>query len=507
MIEPIRLGVQRLGADLMAGTTLAMTMIPEAMTLAFAAGLAPLTGLYSAALMLLVISLLGGRPAMAAMSTPALVLIMADLAVTHGLRYLFASVIMMGLLQLGAWVLRLGKFIRILPQPVVLGCICGLTVEIFWQQMGYFHTPTTASGTWMTGTTLVSMLSICLVTMLLIRFLPRYVPYLSPGFIAIVVLSWICIGFHIDVQTLAEVTAWSGAPPHLQWPSLPLDMPTLAIVMPYALLMAIVGLSETLFTLNVTDEATNTRGRSNQECLAQGIANLASGCLGGMPGSGHFGQSMVNLQNGGRSRLSTLVAVALIIYFSTSGRQWMDDIPVGVVVGIMLMIAFSTFELAFIRIVRKVPRREQMVTLLVAVTTLTTNLSLGMLVGVILSALGFAWEHAKHVRVFAHLEGDTRVYVLHGPLFFGSAQSFQGLFQPGSDPDRVVIDFRFSRVYDHSGLEAIEQLVERYSQAGKTLLLRHLSTKCRALLNAKAQGLVEINLIEDPQYQIASDLN
>ncbi|MFP8966618.1 SulP family inorganic anion transporter [Pokkaliibacter sp. CJK22405] len=506
MLATLTRGSQRAGFDLLAGIALAITMVPEAMTLAFAAGFAPLTGLYTAIMMLVVVSLLGGRPAMAAMTTPALVVVVAHLGANYGLRYVFTCLMLMGLFQLIAWGLKLGKFIRMLPQPVILGSICGLAIEIFRQQLNLFRNPDNLSH-WLTGEPLFTLMGVVLATLLILRYLPFYLPKVPAALFALVVVSGVLYLIGMDVTTLGDVTAWTGSVPRLKVPELPLDTESLSIVLPYALLLAITGLSESLFVLNMTDDMTNTRGRSNQECLAQGIGNLISSCFGGLPASGHFGQTLLNLQSGGRSRFSTLTAAVLLILIVIRGEAWLSYIPLGVVLGIMLMVAFTAFESSLIRLIRKVPRTEQLVALLVMLMTLFFDLALAMAAGVVVSALGFAWEHAKHVRVLTHDEGDARVYVLHGPLFFGSARSFQSLFHPATDPMRIVLDFRYSRVYDHSGLEAIEHLVERYEQAGKQLHLRHLSTKCKTLLNKKAQSLVEVNLIEDPYYQVASDHN
>ncbi|MFB9886830.1 SulP family inorganic anion transporter [Balneatrix alpica] len=512
MLQMLTRTASLLAYESTAGLMLSLTLLPEALMLAFIAGLAPLTGLYSAGCFLLLITLFGGRPAMAACTTPALALVMADILVNYGLDYVFAAVLVMGALQLLAGFFRLGKFVRMLPPGVLLGFVLGLGALLFWQQLQYFrqsplNNVAASQNAWLAGEPLLIMLGLVLGTLLLWRLLPQFLPRWLSNLALLGTLIGTSLYFPFDTLLLGELGSWSGSLPSFNLPKLgmaPLDW---LVVLAYGALLALLGMSEALLTLSLADELSNTRGRSNQECLAQGVANITNACLGGMAASAHFGQTLVNLYLGGRTRLSTLIAAATLLTLAWYGGTLIAQVPVGILVGLVLLANLSVLEWALIRLARKARHQDLLIALIMAGVIISTNLIWGVLAGIILAALSFAWEHAKQMRIIPLDEGEQRIYLLQGPLFFASANSFLQQFDPSRDPQQVVVDFRYSRVYDHSGVKAIEQLAARYTQANKRLQLRHLSSECRALLNAQANNLVLVDSFADPRYQVASDLS
>ncbi len=504
--------------DLLSGLTVALALVPEAVAFAFVAGVEPLVGLYAAFLVGLITACIGGRPGMISGATGALAVVMVALVADHGVEYLFATVVLMGFLQIGAGVLGLGKFIRMVPHPVMLGFVNGLAIVIFLAQLGQFGTagePGWAEGTffegtvidvaWLQGSELYLLCGLVLLTMAIIHFLPKLTTAVPSSLAAIVVVSLLVIGLNLDTRVVGDVASIKGGLPSFHIPAVPLNWETLGIIFPYSVILAAIGLIESLLTLRLVDEITETRGRGNKECVGQGVANTVTGFFGGMGGCAMIGQSMINVNSGGRGRLSGISAALFLLTFILVASPLIEQIPLAALIGVMFIVVIGTFEWSSFRVIRKVPRSDALVLVLVSGVTVATDLAVAVVVGVIVSALVFAWEHAKHIRVEARQDhkGST-VYGVHGPLFFGSVTSFLEQFDPADANSDVIVDFADSRVCDHSGLEAIDSLAERYLNVGKTLHLVHLSSDCKNLLR-KAGGLVEVNVIEDPHYFVADD--
>ena len=492
--------------ELLSGLTVALALVPEAVAFAFVAGVEPLVGLYAAFMVGLLASIFGGRPGMISGATGAMAVVMVALVAEHGVQYLFAAVVLTGLLQIGAGLLRLGKYIRMVPYPVMLGFVNGLAIVIFLAQLQNFQVPVEGGGKeWMTGTPLMLFLGLVLLTMLIIHYLPKLTGAFPAALAAIIVVTLIVILLDVDTNTVGDLASIKGSFPSFHIPSVPFTFETLIIIFPYAIILAAVGLIESLLTLSLIDEVTNTRGRGNRECVGQGIANSVTGFFGGMGGCAMIGQSMINVNSGGRQRLSGISAALFLLAFILFASSLIEIIPMAALVGVMFMVVFGTFEWSSLRIMGKVPRTDAFVLILVSGVTVATDLAIAVIVGVIVSALAFAWEHAKHINVKSYDdEKGSRVYELNGPLFFGSVKNFLELFNPENDPDDVIIEFQNSRVADHSAIEAIDSLAERYIKAGKKLHLRHLTIECRELLK-KAGDLVEVNVMEDPKYHVADD--
>jgi len=492
--------------DLLSGLTVALALVPEAIAFAFVAGVNPLVGLYAAFMVGLITASIGGRPGMISGATGALAVVMVDLVASHGVEYLFAAVVLMGLLQVLAGVLRLGKFIRIVPHPVMLGFVNGLAIVIFLAQLQNFQIASAGSDTsWMSGSALWLMVAMVGLTMAIIHYLPRFTTAVPSSLVAIVVVSLLVIGLNLDLRTVGDLASIAGGFPEFHIPTVPFNLETLWVILPYSVILAAIGLIESLLTLTLVDEITETRGRGNKECIGQGVANTVTGMFGGMGGCAMIGQSMINVNSGGRSRLSGITAALSLLFFILFASSLIEMIPLAALTGVMFIVVMGTFEWSSFRIMGKIPRSDAFVLVLVSGVTVATDLAIAVVVGVIVSALVFAWEHAKHINAKTFIaDNGSKVYELHGPLFFGSVHSFMELFDPRNDPDDVVVEFQHSRVGDHSGLEAIDNLAERYLNAGKTLHLRHLSPECRLLLH-KAGNLVEVNVIEDPIYHVAVD--
>ncbi len=504
--------------EMLSGLTVALALVPEAVAFAFVAGVEPLVGLYAAFMVGLITACIGGRPGMISGATGALAVVMVSLVADHGVEYLFATVVLMGLLQVLAGVLKLGKFIRMVPHPVMLGFVNGLAIVIFLAQLSQFGEagePGWLHGTfmqdsiidvaWLQGSQLYMLAGLVLLTMLIIHFLPRFTGAIPSSLAAILVVTLLVFGFNLDTRVVGDIASIKGGLPSFHVPSVPFNLETLGIIFPYAMILAAIGLIESLLTLRLVDEITETRGRGNKECIAQGIANTSTGMFGGMGGCAMIGQSMINVNSGGRGRLSGITAALSLLLFILVASPLIERIPLAALIGVMFIVVIGTFEWSSFRILGKVPRSDAMILVLVSAVTVVTDLAVAVVVGVIVSALVFAWEHAKHITVETREDhkGST-VYAVMGPLFFGSVTSFMEQFDPAEDRDDVVVDFARSRVCDHSGLEAIDTLAERYLNAGKTLHLVHLSDECRRLLR-KAGSLVEVNVIEDPKYFVAED--
>ncbi|MCL2914734.1 SulP family inorganic anion transporter [Shewanella corallii] len=502
-------------ADLLSGLTVALALVPEAVAFAFVAGVEPMVGLYAAFIMGLVTAVIGGRPGMISGATGAMAVVMVALVAEHGVQYLFAAVVLAGLIQVTAGAFRLGKFIRIVPYPVMIGFVNGLAIVIFLAQLGQFQVPD-AKGVmqWLPMNELVIMLGLVALTMAIIHFLPKITKAIPSSLAAILTVTAIVVGMDLDTRNVLDFlkgmsgndnATIAGSLPSFSIPSVPFTLETLKIILPYSFILAAVGLIESLLTLTVVDEMTGTRGRSNKECVGQGAGNIISGFFGAMGGCAMIGQSMININSGGRGRLSGITAALALLAFILFGAAFIEIIPLAALVGVMFMVVLGTFEWASFNMMSKVPRSDAFVIVLVTVVTVFTDLAFAVFVGVIVSALVFAWQHAKHIGVNTHTNNQGwKVYELNGPLFFGSVANFLELFDAKQDPEDVIVDFGNSRVADHSALEAIDTLAERYTAAGKRLHLRHLSPDCAKVLK-KAKGLVEVNLLEDPSYKVADD--
>ena len=492
--------------EILSGLTVALALVPEAVAFAFVAGVEPLVGLYAAFMVGLLAATLGGRPGMISGATGAMAVVMVALVADHGVEYLFAAVVLTGLIQVSAGLLKLGKYIRMVPYPVMLGFVNGLAIVIFLAQLQHFQIHSADDGTqWLSGEPLWILLGLIALTMAIIHFLPKLSTAFPASLAAIIVVSLLVIGFNVDTKTVGDLASIEGGLPSFRVPAVPFTLETLVIILPYSVILAAVGLIESLLTLTLIDDVTNTRGRGNRECIGQGIANTTTGFFGGMGGCAMIGQSMININSGGRQRLSGIVAALFLLAFILFASDLIEVIPMAALVGVMFMVVLGTFEWSSLRIMGKIPRTDAFVLVLVSAVTVATDLAIAVIVGVIVSALAFAWEHAKHINVKTYVdEQGSRVYELNGPLFFGSVKKFLELFDPENDPDDVIIEFQNSRVADHSAIEAIDNLADKYIQAGKKLHLRHLSSDCRQLLR-KAGDLVEVNVLEDPRYFVAND--
>lgn len=489
--------------EVLAGLTVALALIPEAVAFALIAGLSPLTGLYAAFVVGLITSVFGGRPGMISGATGAIAVVIVALAGRHGVEYVFAAVVLAGVMQVLAGVLRLGKFIRLVPHPVMFGFVNGLAIVIFLAQLDQFKGD---DGDWLTGEPLLIMIGFVLLTMAIIWGLPKLTRAIPASLAAILAVAGIIIGLNIDTRTVGDIASIAGGFPPFHLPAVPITWETLAIVLPYAAIIAGVGLIESLLTLNLLDEITGTRGRGNKEAVAQGAANMLSGVFSGMGGCAMIGQSLINVSSGARARLSGIIAAVMLLVFVMFAAPIIEQLPMAALVGVMFMVAIGTFEWASLRTFGRMPRHDVFVMLVVAgVTVVFHNLAVAVLIGVVIAALVFAWENAKRIRARKHTDHQgVKHYEIYGPLFFGSVQAFGEKFDFANDPEEVVIDFAESRVMDMSGIEALNRLTERYRAAGKRIRLRHLSADCRQLLR-NAEEVIDVNIIEDPGYKVAVD--
>jgi SulP family sulfate permease len=504
--------------DTLSGLTVALALVPEAIAFAFVCHISPMIGLYAAFIVGLVSSVLGGRPGMISGATGAVAVVLASLVVSHGVEYLFAAVALMGILQLAAGLLKLGKYVRLIPHPVMLGFVNGLAIVIFLAQLAQFKTGTGDQAQWLQGADLWIMLTLVLLTMVLSFLLPLLTKAIPASLFAIITVTLLGMAlstfdiFHVrtvmDFVTMLDpdISSLKGGLPSFHIPHVPFDLDTLQIILPYSILAAAVGLIESLLTLTLVDEITETRGHGNRECLGQGAANLICGFFGAMGGCAMIGQSMINIKSGGRGRLSGITAALALLAFVMIGSDFIQIIPVAALVGVMFMVVISTFEWSSLRLINKIPKSDTFIIVLVSVMTVLEDLATAVLVGVIVSALVFAWKKGSQIEI--HSETDqkgSKIYHLRGQLFFGSARNFADLFDPSEDPADVIIDFHDARVHDQSGIEAINTLSERYTRLGKTLHLIDLSPECAQLLETAAD-LVDVLVYEDlKHWHIASD--
>ena len=493
--------------DLLSGFTVSLALVPEAVAFAFVAGLAPLAGLYAAFIVGLVTAFMGGRPGMISGATGALAVVMVSLVASHGAQYLFATVVLMGLLQLLAGALRWGKFIRMVPHPVMLGFVNGLAIVIGIAQLEQFKTTDSAGVTgWLTGAQLYITLALVVATMVIIWLAPKVTKKIPAPLLAIGMVTGVVLVFNINVPRVGDLAALAGGFPQFVVPDVPFSLETLQIILPYALILAAIGLIESLLTLNLVGDMTDQRGGASQECLAQGTANLATGFFAGMGGCAMIGQSMINVKSGGRTRLAGISAALFLLSYIVFAASYIELIPIAALTGVMFMVVIGTFAWTSLKTLRRVPRADALVTVAVTIVTVWQDLAIAVIVGVNMSALVYAWNAAKRINASVRpsiREAGALVYEINGPLFFGSITSFIQLFKVDEDPDAVIIDFSNSRVVDQSALQAIEDVAAKYLAAGKSVKLRHLSQDCRALL-AKSGQLV-VDSADDPDYGIAAD--
>jgi len=515
---PMTFNFNRSKVEILAGLTVALALVPEAIAFAFVAGVEPLVGLYAAFIVGLITALIGGRPGMISGATGALAVVMVALVADHGVEYLFATVVLMGVMQIAAGVFRLGKFIRLVPHPVMLGFVNGLAIVIGMAQLSQFQSAPPEriaghhygpfhilEGTWLTGTPLMLMLGLVALTMFLIWAAPKVTKAIPAPLLGIGIVTALVLVFKLDVQTVGDLASIKGGLPGFHIPSVPFNLGTFEI--------------KSLLTLNLVGEIKEERGGASQECVAQGVANTVTGFFGGMGGCAMIGQSMINIKSGARTRLSGIAAALFLLafillegkigpFFNQFGITWFDKgiierIPLAALVGVMFMVVIGTFAWQSFSIMRRIPLIDALVIIIVTVVTVYHDLAVAVIVGVIISALAYAWSAARHIDADTEVEGDAKVYKIAGPLFFGSIEGFNELFTIKDDPDTVIVDFADSRVVDQSALQAIEALAAKYTQAGKSIRLRHLTRDCHTLLNRAGQLMIDSD--DDPEYQIATD--
>jgi SulP family sulfate permease len=507
--------------------TVALALVPEAVAFAFVAGVDPLVGLYAAFVIGLITSIFGGRPGMISGATGALAVVMVSLVAQGnamgapsdelGLYYLFSTVILMGGIQILAGVFKLGKFVRLIPHPVMMGFVNGLAIVIFISQLGMFKISGQGGQFWMQGYTLWTMIGLVALTMAIMFGLPKLTKKLPEALVAILVVSILVIFGNLEVATVGSFIRDGGGEglkggfPQIQWAlfnKIPLNIETLKFIGPYAVILASIGLIESLMTLNLIDELTETRGNSNRECIAQGSANIVTGFFGGMGGCAMIGQSIINIKGGGRGRLSGIVAALALLAFILFASNLIEQVPIAALVGVMFMVVIGTFAWSSFRIINKIPITDVFVLILVSVITVFFDLAIAVVSGVIVSALVFSWENAKRIRARKRINADgIKVYEIWGPLFFGSISAFNQKFDVKNDSETIEIDFVESRISDHSAIEAIFVLVNKYNKAGKTIKLKHLSQDCKVLLYKSSPLFkkVIVEAIDDPRYHLAEN--
>ena len=490
--------------EVLSGLTVALALVPEAIAFAFVAGVAPLSGLYAAFIVGLITAVFGGRPGMISGATGALAVVMVSLVMDHGAQYLFATVVLMGILQLLAGVFKLGKFIRMVPQPVMLGFVNGLAIVIGISQLSQFKTVNSiGQSVWITGNMLYYSIGFVALTMLIIWLLPKITKAVPATLAAILATSVLVLVLKIDIPSVGDLASVKGGLPNFSIPSVPLNFETLKIIFPYAFILSAIGLIESLLTLNLVGEITNKRGGASQECLAQGLANTVTGFFGGMGGCAMIGQSMINVKSGGRTRIAGIAAALFLLIFILYTSSYIEMIPIAALVGVMFMVVIGTFAWNSLKILFFVPKSDALVIVLV---TVLEDLAVAVIVGVIVSALVFAWKSASRIRAVERpsiREKGAKVYEIEGPLFFSSTDSFLELFKPEQDPDVIIIDFAGSKVIDQSALKAIEDIADKYNSFGKKVKLRHLTKDCHRLLSKAGQLVVDSD--DDPDYGIAVD--
>ncbi len=503
--------------DILSGLTVSLALVPEAVAFAFVAGVSPIIGLYGAFMMGLVTSVFGGRPGMISGATGAMAVVMVSLVqqgnamgetgASAGLQYLFAALILAGIIQFIFGILKLGKFIRLVPHSVMMGFVNGLAIVIFLSQLNMFK----SGGEWLSGSSLFIMLGLVATTMAIMLVLPKISKAIPAALVGILVVTGIVIFGNIETETVKSFILSGGGTgikaglPNFNVPIIPLDFETLKLIFPFSLILAAVGLIESLMTLSLVDELTETRGNGNRECVAQGAGNIINGLFGGMGGCAMIGQSIINIKSGGRGRLSGIVAALSLLAFILFASTYIEMIPIAALVGVMFMVVIGTFAWSTFNIINKIPVSDLIVIILVTALTVIFDLAIAVFAGVIVSALVFAWENAIRIRARKRIdEHGIKHYEIYGPLFFGSIVLFNSKFDVLNDPEEVIVDFKESRIMDQSAIEAVNKLTERYLKEGKTIHLRHLSKDCIRLIQ-KAEKICDVNVLEDPNYFVAID--
>ncbi|RXG20479.1 SulP family inorganic anion transporter [Leeuwenhoekiella aequorea] len=492
--------------EILAGLTVAMTMIPESLSFAILAGFSPLMGLYASFIAGLITAIFGGRPGMISGGAGATVITLIALMNSNGLEYVLAAVALAGVIQILIGLFKLGKFIRLVPHPVMFGFVNGLAIVIFMSQIKQFKTIVNGEIAWLTGTPLLIMAGLVALTIAIVVFLPKFTKAVPSSLVAIIVVFVLVYFLGIDTKTVKDIASVSGGFPPFHIPNIPISFETLKIIAPYSMVMAAVGLTEGLLTLNLVDEITETKGNGNRECIAQGSSNMLNGFFFGMGGCPMIAQTLVNLSAGSRARLSGIIAALTILMIVLFGAPIIEQVPMAALVGVMIMVAIGTFEWVSLKIFNKVPKKDIFLVIIVAVITVVLhNLALAVLVGVILSALFFAWESAKRIRARKFVDEDgIKHYEIYGPLFFASTTNFIEKFDVVNDPETVIIDFKDSRVSDMSAIEALNVVTQRYHKVGKKVHLRHLSKDCIRLLK-NAEAIIDVNIMEDPTYKLVEN--
>lgn len=495
--------------DLMSGITVALALIPEAIAFALVAGVNPTIGLFAAFFMCLITAVIGGRPGMISGATGSMAVVLAALVKQYGIETMLATIILTGIIEVSIGLLHWGKFIRMMPKSVMVGFVNGLAIVIFLAQMKQFtFVNSMGHSEWLSGSALYTMLALVALAMIITHYLPRITTAIPSALTAIVVVSVIVISTHMHTRVVQDMmhgnTLTGAILPQFHVPHFTFNWNKLQVIFSYAFVLAVIGLSESLMTLSLIDERTQTHGKGNRECIAQGIANIVSGFFYSMGGCAMIGQSMINITSGGRGRLSGITAGVFLFIFVVIGWPLIKLIPLAALVGVMMMVVYETFEWATFTYIRNIPLHDAFIIVVVTIVTVLTNLAIAVLIGIVLASLVFAWQTAKNIHADQRLEGTTRTYSLHGPLFFGSSKQFTELFNYEQDPKEIEIDFQHSRVFDHSAIDAIKTVVDRYQSHGKILHLKHLSIECKKLLG-NAGNLVDVNLKEDPDYHVATD--
>lgn len=491
--------------EILAGLTVAMTMIPESLSFAILVGFPPLVGLYASFIAGLVTAVFGGRPGMISGGAGATAIVVIALMKSHGIEYVFAAVALAGVFQILVGVLKFGKFIRLVPQPVMYGFVNGLAVVIFMSQIEQFKTIINGESAWLKGESLYTMLVLVILTILIVIALPKFTKAIPASLVAIIVVFAIVFFFQIETKTVEDIASVKGGFPPFHIPNIPWNWETLKIIAPFSMIFAAVGLTEGLLTLNLVDEITGTRGKSNRECIAQGSSNIANGFFTGMGGCPMIAQTLVNLSAGSRARLSGIIAAFTILIIILYGAPVIGKVPMAALVGVMIMVAVTTFEWSSFKIINKMPKSDIFTGIVVALITIFLhNLALAVLIGVIISALVFAWESAKRIRARTYIdEKNIKHYEIYGPLFFGSTMNFLEKFDVQGDPSIIIIDFKESRINDMSAIEALNNLSKKYKKVGKTVHLKHLSPDSIQLLK-NAEAVIDVNILEDPNYRVMS---
>ena len=508
MINLARLTQVRI--ESLAGLTVALALVPEAVAFAFVVGVHPLVGLYDAFIVGLITAMTGGRPGMISGATGSLAVVMVSLVSENGIEYLFITVVAMGVIQVAVGALRLGNLIRMVPFPVMLGFVNGLAIVIGLAQLESFKVENhDGTHSWLPIDELGVMIGLIAVTMTVIYLVPRLSKRVPAALVGIVVVSTVVILGGVNTPTVGDLASISGGLPEFSVPDVPWNFETVRIVLPFAFILAGIGLIESLLTLSLIDGITESRGQKNRECMSQGLANLVAGFFGGMGGCAMIGQSMINIKSGARMRLSGILAALFLLLFILFASSLIEQIPIAALVGVMFVVVVGTFSWSSLRIIRKVPLSDAIVMVIVSAVTVVTDLAIAVVVGVIVSALVLAWKTARHIYVSPGFGTPLhrKVYNLHGQLCFASVSTFRDLFNPSSDPTEVVIDFGNSRVWDHSGLEAIVDLAQRYGRSGTRLHLLNLSENCQDMLHKANVIAPKDGASEDSGYRVTiSDL-